>query len=85
MSDDEWHSLSFRAPHFDEDNWATRPVLNELKGSWAVDRAYRAILGRAPDAEGLSWGEESLANGVPSLLFAGLLLTSKEGRSRPSS
>ena len=83
LSDDEWHSLSFRAPHFDEDNWATRPVLNELKGSWAVDRAYRAILGRAPDAEGLSWGEESLANGIPSLLFAGLLLTSKEGRSRP--
>ena len=83
LSDNEWYSLSFRVPHFDEDNWATRPVLNELKGSWAVDRAYRAILGRAPDAEGLSWGEESLANGIPSLLFAGLLLTSKEGRSRP--
>ena len=26
LSDDEWRSLSFRVPHFDEDNWATRPV-----------------------------------------------------------
>ena len=63
--------------------WAVRPVLNELSGAIAVDHAYRAVLGRAPDADGLASGEHMVAHGMPPLLFAGILLTSTEGRSRP--
>ena len=83
LSDDDWRSLSFSLPHFDMAEWAVRPVLNELSGAMAVDHAYRALLGRAPDADGLASGEHMVAHGMPPLLFAGILLTSTEGRSRP--
>jgi SAM-dependent methyltransferase len=83
VSDDDWRSLSFSLPQFDVAQWAARPVLNEMSGPQAVDHAYRVILGRAPDAEGLVSGEQSLALGMPPLLFAGVLLTSVEGRQRP--
>jgi SAM-dependent methyltransferase len=83
LSDDDWRSLSFALPQFDKAHWAARPTLNDLSGTMAVDHAYRAMLGRAPDADGLASGEQSLAKGMPTLLYAGLLLTSSEGRSRP--
>ncbi len=83
LSDDDWRSLSFALPQFDTAHWAARPALNDLSGTMAVDHAYRAMLGRAPDADGLAAGEQSLAKGMPTLLYAGLLLTSSEGRSRP--
>ena len=85
LSDDDWRSLtlSFSPPHFDMAQWPARPVLNELSGAMAVDHAYRALLGRAPDADGLASGEHMVAHGMHPLLFAGILLTSTEGRSRP--
>ena len=85
LSDDDWRSLSFSPPHFDMAEWDVRPVLNELSGAMAVDHAYRALLGRAPDADGLASGEHMVAHGMHPLLFAGILLTSTEGRSRPRS
>ena len=87
LSDDDWRSLtlSFSPPHFDMAQWPARPVLNELSGAMAVDHAYRALLGRAPDADGLASGEHMVAHGMHPLLFAGILLTSTEGRSRPRS
>ena len=83
LSDEDWRTVSYTVPQFDIAESMPRPMLNELKGSMAVDCAYRVILGRAPDADGLASGELSLSHGMPPLLFAGVLLTSSEGRARP--
>lgn len=85
LSDDDWRALCFSTPQFDIAEAMPRPMINGLSGSMAVDCAYRVMLGRAPDAEGLSSGETSLSQGMPPLLFAGILLTSAEGRARPYS
>ena len=84
LSDDDWKTLSFQLSDLTPSSFAGRAALNELQGVSAVDNAYRFVLARAPDSEGMRYGEELIASGMPSLLFAGLLVVSKEGRQRTS-
>jgi O-antigen chain-terminating methyltransferase len=80
LSDEDWASLAFAPFRVDAPVEFCRAWLNELGPREAARYAYRAILGREADAEGLRSLEEQLLNGMPVNLMVGYMMLSEEGR-----
>lgn len=78
----DWKQLSFPQISPDDSEIPTRALLNTLSHDQAIYYAYRRVLGRDPDATGLTAYTEQLARGVPILLIAAHLMDSSEGRRR---
>lgn len=83
LTDADWRALRVAAlPEAGPPPGKPRAFLNELKGEAAVRFAYRLMLGREVDPDGLEANLHGLAHGLPVLLMAGRLAHSQEGRAR---
>jgi O-antigen chain-terminating methyltransferase len=80
LSDEDWASLAFAPFRVDAPVEFCRAWLNELGPRDAARYAYRAILGREADSEGLRSLEEQLQSGMPVNLMVGHMMLSEEGR-----
>jgi O-antigen chain-terminating methyltransferase len=83
VTDADWRTLEVAAlPEAGPPPGKPRAFLNELSGEAAVRYAYRLVLGREADPNGLEANLHGLAHGLPVLLMAGRLAHSAEGRAR---